>query len=548
MSQILKNFILDDKYQFESMIGYGGMSEIWKAKRLNLNDFVAIKCISIQDDATSKEAIRKLLNEAQNMAALNHPNICKVYDFIQKDTKAYLIMELLEGNDLANFLSFSRSINFSLPEAFATFVINETLKALNFAHNLENSAAILHRDIKPSNIFLTKDGGVKLLDLGISKMMNSDLTERTTTREYTLAYSCYELWDGENYNVSKYKKRHDIFNLGLVYYETLFNKRAYVGRGKELIENIISNKIKRRATSNDSINNLLKSWLYDPEAETLEDEKYLLKSLETIIESFNFKKENYLSLLSDISKHQNDSSDDLTTPDNLTYTITKGTKKRKIILPVTFIILILVIAIFLPQITKKPKIVDKSKIIRTQEEGKKEKIKEIVKINDQIRNVEFSQNTSAELDIQKDIQIKKKEAKAKVEKKVIDQFRLKIIENLTNLDIILDANKEDLPFSEDLTCYALHDNEENCQTSIKLEGYRDINLTYILRDSKHWRSSFMLFDEQKFEVVKAFDQLLENKKARRIKKTQEQNLIETDEFTISYNFMGISLSVMITRK
>jgi serine/threonine protein kinase len=205
----------------EERIGAGGMGEVYRARDPRPGRAVAIKILP-PDLAARVDLRQRFEVEARAIASLNHPHICAVYDIGEQDGVAYLVMEYLEGESLAQRLKKG-----PLPVA-------ETLRhAIHIAQALEQAhrRGVVHRDIKPGNIMLTK-AGVKLLDFGLARLRQSgDAAEAggmPLTREGTvlgtLPYMAPEQLEGKEADA-----RADIFAFGSVLYEMLSGQRAYTG-------------------------------------------------------------------------------------------------------------------------------------------------------------------------------------------------------------------------------------------------------------------------------------------------------------------------------
>jgi Kae1-associated kinase Bud32 len=189
--------------------GSGGQAEVWKARDTRLDRIVAIKRLKAEHSARFKE-------EARAISALNHPNICTLYD-VGPD---YLVMEYVEGQPLKGPLPVERAVEYA----------RQILDALDAAHRL----GIVHRDLKPANILVTKNG-VKLLDFGLAKAERAKATsasDETVTKAITqegailgtLQYMAPEQLQGKPVDA-----RSDLFSFGCVLYEMLTGKRAFDG-------------------------------------------------------------------------------------------------------------------------------------------------------------------------------------------------------------------------------------------------------------------------------------------------------------------------------
>jgi serine/threonine protein kinase len=144
-------------FELLDKLGAGGMGEVFKARDTRLNRFVAIKLLP---EAAHSAARERFQREALAIAALNHPNICTLYDAGEQDGRPYLAMELLEGETL-----YARLARGPISPAQVAQWGAEIADALQAAH----AKGILHRDLKPGNIFITQRGAVKVLDFGLAQ-------------------------------------------------------------------------------------------------------------------------------------------------------------------------------------------------------------------------------------------------------------------------------------------------------------------------------------------------------------------------------------------
>ena len=206
--------LLDDRYEMLEVIGIGGMAVVYKAKCHKLNRMVAIKVL--KDDYLDDEDFRERFHaEGQAVAMLSHPNIVSVYDVSASTDMDYIVMELIEGISLKQYiekkgiLNWKETLHFSLQIA----------KALEHAHN----NGIVHRDIKPHNIMVLRNGTVKVADFGIAR----GIAKGNTLRKEALGsvhYISPEQAKGEHVDA-----RSDIYSLGVVMYEMATAKRPYEG-------------------------------------------------------------------------------------------------------------------------------------------------------------------------------------------------------------------------------------------------------------------------------------------------------------------------------
>jgi len=198
-------------YEILASIGAGGMGEVYRARDARLNRFVAVKISAAQFS-------ERFEREAKAIAALNHPNICQIYDIGTN----YLVMEYIDG---APIVSVERPQ--AIPPAEVVRLATQIAAALEAAH----AKGIVHRDLKPANILVTTSGVVKLLDFGLARQSDDSATEGETksiaftqvgTILGTPAYMSPEQAQGQLADA-----RSDIFSFGVVLYEMLAGRRAF---------------------------------------------------------------------------------------------------------------------------------------------------------------------------------------------------------------------------------------------------------------------------------------------------------------------------------
>ena len=206
--------LLDNRYEILEVIGTGGMAVVYKARCHRLNRLVAIKIL--KDDNLEDEDFRRRFHaESQAVAMLSHPNIVSVYDVSTSVMADYIVMELIEGITLKQYMAKKGILNWKETLHFAM----QIAKALEHAH----SKGIVHRDIKPHNVMVLKNGSVKVMDFGIARMISSG---NTLTKE---ALGSVHYISPEQAKGGRVDDRSDIYSLGVVMYEMMAGRPPYDG-------------------------------------------------------------------------------------------------------------------------------------------------------------------------------------------------------------------------------------------------------------------------------------------------------------------------------
>jgi len=206
--------LLDNRYEILEVLGTGGMAVVYKARCHRLNRLVAIKILK-DDYLEDEEFRRRFHSESQAVAMFSHPNIVSVYDVSTSVTADYIVMELIEGITLKQYMEKKGVLNWKETLHFAI----QIAKALEHAH----SRGIVHRDIKPHNVMVLKNGSVKVTDFGIARMMSKG---NTLTKE---ALGSVHYISPEQAKGGRVDSRSDIYSLGVVMYEMMTGRPPYDG-------------------------------------------------------------------------------------------------------------------------------------------------------------------------------------------------------------------------------------------------------------------------------------------------------------------------------
>ena len=221
---------LDEKFELLGKLGEGGMGSVYKVRHRLLNQILVVKVMTPRS-AASPEHQKRFLREAQTATRLRHPGIVSIFDFVlREDGSAYMVMEYLEGANLADAVRRCGR----MPAALGLFVADQVLAALSFMH--EKGA--IHRDIAPDNIMLTREESglvrAKLIDLGIAKIL--DAGEELTVMNQFIGKVRYASPEqvGSRDTTGAIDGRSDIYSLGAVAYELLTGVKAF--RGENILE------------------------------------------------------------------------------------------------------------------------------------------------------------------------------------------------------------------------------------------------------------------------------------------------------------------------
>lgn len=212
--------LLDNRYEILEIIGTGGMAVVYRALCHRLNRYVAVKILR-DDLARNEEFRRRFQTESRAVAMLSHPNIVSVYDVSHSPDVDYIVMELIDGITLKQYMKKRGVLGWKEALHFST----QIAKALSHAHE----RGLVHRDIKPQNIMVVKDGSVKVADFGIAHLQ----TEAPVKTGETMGSVHYI--SPEQARGGAVDARSDIYSLGVVMYEMLSGRLPFEGEAAEAV-------------------------------------------------------------------------------------------------------------------------------------------------------------------------------------------------------------------------------------------------------------------------------------------------------------------------
>ncbi len=205
---------LGGRYVLEQLLGQGGMGEVWRGTDHMLDRPVAVKVV--RERLADEAQVARFQREARLAARLRHPGITVVYDIGAHLGRPFIVMELLEGHDLAETLQSAPN---GLPVDAAVSLAIEVTEALRAAH----ASRIIHRDLKPANLFLQSSGGLKICDFGIARA--ADLTTNLTAQGQVIGTAYY--MSPEQCEGRQVDERSDLYSLGCVLHELLTGKPPF---------------------------------------------------------------------------------------------------------------------------------------------------------------------------------------------------------------------------------------------------------------------------------------------------------------------------------
>ncbi|MBN1481918.1 serine/threonine-protein kinase [candidate division KSB1 bacterium] len=216
------------QYNILEKIGQGGMGVVYKAFDIRLQRTVALKFLP-ENFAASETDKARFLREARAASAINHPNVCTIYDLKEHDGAQFIVMEYIEGETLKDIIKSGRL----LPVDKVVDYIKQVAEALRAAHD----KGIIHRDIKSENIMLTSSGKIKVMDFGLARIKGATELTKSASTVGTVAYMSPEQLDGQKVDI-----RADIFSFGVVFYELLTTHLPFKGETPSAMIHSILNK------------------------------------------------------------------------------------------------------------------------------------------------------------------------------------------------------------------------------------------------------------------------------------------------------------------
>ncbi len=242
------------KYELLSLLGKGGMAEVYKARILTgpgAGEVVALKRL-LPELAQDPECLDLFTNEADLSRLLHHPNIVQVIEAGEVHDIWFLALEYVEGRDLSAILTRCRERHILLPVDFALYIARSLLEALAFVHDAPGPNGqplnVVHCDVSPSNVFIGKNGEIKLGDFGIAKVRSLDKWDDGELVWGKLSYLSPEQLTGKIYD-----RRADLWGAGALVYEMLTNRKPFVGKDADELKAAIKTGKPLSITSSRSV-------------------------------------------------------------------------------------------------------------------------------------------------------------------------------------------------------------------------------------------------------------------------------------------------------
>lgn len=215
---------LNNRYQIINKIGSGGMAKVYEAKDLYLNRNVAVKIINLDSNKIDDLSKERFLQEIKAVSRIRHPNVILVYDIFIDQENWCLVLELLKGKTLKEYLT-----NLGILSVNETLnIFQKILLGVNACHQ----AGIIHRDLKPDNILLTDNGAIKVLDFGISMIDGYEVKKHAHQVVGTMKYIAPEVVSFVPATIQS-----DIYSLGIILYELLAGKPPFMHKNPQLLAN-----------------------------------------------------------------------------------------------------------------------------------------------------------------------------------------------------------------------------------------------------------------------------------------------------------------------
>lgn len=211
-------------YTLTKKIGEGTFSTVWVGENENFNNYVAVKILP-KEDVPSSKSMTRFNREINLLKSMNHPFILHFYELIEDDKCFYLVLEHVENDNLAEFITRKRKLD----DRIALHIFLQLLNGLDYLHN---EVKVIHRDLKPENVTLDKNNNIRIIDFGLSKTLSED-SPKLFAACGSPAYVAPEIILGSGYTVSA-----DIWSLGVILYNMVTGELPFNGDQAQLFEAI----------------------------------------------------------------------------------------------------------------------------------------------------------------------------------------------------------------------------------------------------------------------------------------------------------------------